>query len=247
MTQLAPTALLAEDEPLLRAELRAALASLWPQLQIVGEAGDGIEAARLLALAKPDILFLDVRMPGMSGLDVARLSANRAHVVFLTAFDGYAVDAFDHGAVDYLRKPLDLARLALCIQRLQARLASSQAPADLSALHDARPAGKMRWIQASTGSQLRFINIDDVCYFCADAKYTRVVTAAFSAHIRTAIKELASALDGEKFWQISRSAIIHVGAIDSVQRVDGGLAVRMQGDSEALAVSQAFQHRFRQM
>lgn len=247
MMNSAPTALLVEDEALLRAELREALARLWPQLQIVGEAADGIEAARLLGLTKPDILFLDVRMPGMSGLDLARLSANRAHVVFLTAFDGYAVDAFDQGAVDYLLKPLDLARLALCIQRLQARLAMAQAPADLSALREVKPAGHMRWIQASTGSQLRFINIDDVCYFCADAKYTRVVTSAFSAHIRTAIKELASALDGEKFWQISRSAIINVGAIDSVQRVDGSLSVQMQGDAEALPVSQVFQHRFRQM
>jgi DNA-binding LytR/AlgR family response regulator len=247
MTQLAPTALLAEDEPVLRAELRAALARLWPQLQIVGEAADGIEAARLLGLTQPDILFLDVRMPGMSGLEVARLSANRAHVVFLTAFDSYAVDAFDQGAVDYLLKPIDLARLALCIQRLQARLATTQAPADLSQLREVKPAGHLRWIQASTGSQLRFINIDDVRFFCADAKYTRVVTAAFSAHIRTTMKELAGALDGEKFWQISRSAIINVGAIDSVQRIDGALAVRMQGEAEALPVSQVFQHRFRQM
>jgi DNA-binding LytR/AlgR family response regulator len=247
MTNSFPSALLAEDEPVLRAELRAALARLWPQLRIVGEAADGIEAARLLGLTEPDILFLDVRMPGMSGLDVARLSANRAHVVFLTAFDSYAVDAFDQGAVDYLLKPLDLARLALCIQRLQSRLAMAQAPADLSALRAAKPAGHMRWIQASTGSQLRFINIDDVRYFCADAKYTRVVTPAFAAHIRTAIKELAGALDGERFWQISRSAIINVGAIESVQRVDGAMAVRMHGDAEALPVSQAFQHRFRQM
>jgi DNA-binding LytR/AlgR family response regulator len=242
-----PTALLAEDETLLRGELREALALLWPQLRIVGEAADGIEAARLLTLTKPDILFLDVRMPGMSGIDVARLSANRAHIVFLTAFDSYAVDAFDQGAVDYLLKPLDLARLALCIQRLQARLAQAQAPADLSALRDSKPAGHMRWIQASTGSQLRFINIDDVHYFCADAKYTRVVTSAFSAHIRTAIKELTGGLDGEKFWQISRSAIINVGAIDAVQRVDGALSVRMLGAGDVLPVSQVFQHRFRQM
>jgi DNA-binding LytR/AlgR family response regulator len=247
MTHQAPTALLVEDEPLLRAELRAALARLWPQLQIVGEAGDGIEAARLLSLAQPSILFLDVHMPGMSGIDVARLSANRAHVVFLTAYDNYAVAAFDQGAVDYLLKPLDLARLALCVQRLQARLALAQAPADLSALRTEKPPGHMRWIQASTGNQLRFINIDDVSYFCADAKYTRVVTAAFSAHIRTAIKELATGLDGDKFWQISRSAIINVGAIDAVQRVDGAVHVRMQGEAEALPVSQVFQHRFRQM
>ncbi|MES3022878.1 MAG: LytTR family DNA-binding domain-containing protein [Pseudomonadota bacterium] len=247
MTRSMPTALLAEDEPLLRAELRDALARLWPQLQIVGEAADGIEAARLLGLAKPDILFLDVRMPGMSGIDVARLSADSAHIVFLTAFESYAVDAFDQGAADYLLKPLDLARLALCVQRLQARLAQAQAPADLSALREAKPAGHMRWIQASTGSQLRFINIDDVHYFCADAKYTRVVTAAFSAHIRTAIKDLAGKLDADKFWQISRSAIINVGAIDAVQRVDGALAVRMRGEDEALPVSQVFQHRFRQM
>ena len=247
MTQRAPTAMLVEDEALLRAELRDALARFWPQLQIVGEAADGIEAARLLARTPADILFLDVRMPGMSGLDVARLSAGRSHVVFLTAFDGYAVDAFDQGAVDYLLKPLDLARLALCIQRLQARLAVAHAPADLSALRPVKAAGSLRWIQASTGNQLRFINIDDVCYFCADAKYTRVVTHAFCAHIRTAIKGMVSALDGEKFWQISRSAIINVAAIESVQRVDGAMSVRMLGDGETFAVSQAYQHQFRQM
>ncbi len=241
---MTPTAILAEDESLLRAELRQALAALWPELVIVGEAGDGIAAARLIDSAGPQIAFLDVRMPGMSGIDVARLAANRVHVVFLTAFDDYAVSAFDHGAVDYLRKPLELARLALCVSRLKARL--GQAPADLSALAAKAGNERLRWIQAAVGNQLRFVNVDDVLCFQADAKYTRVATASVQAHIRTPIKELAQRLDPDKFWQISRSAIVNVGAIDTVKRIDGALVLRVTGEVEWLPVSQAFQHRFRQ-
>jgi DNA-binding LytR/AlgR family response regulator len=239
------TALLAEDESILRAELKRALNHLWPELVIVGEAGDGVAAAKLISDLRPDIAFLDVRMPGLSGIEVARLAANRAHVVFLTAFKDYAVSAFDHGAVDYLLKPLDLARLAICIQRIKDKLA--QRPADLSALRENKASGSLRWIQASSGNQLRFINVDEVQYFRADAKYTRVVTAKFEAHIRTAIKELALLLDTEKFWQISRSAIVSVADINAVKRADGGLLLAMNGDTEWLQVSQPFQHQFRQM
>ncbi|MBI3283455.1 MAG: response regulator transcription factor [Burkholderiales bacterium] len=245
MVNARPRALLAEDEALLRAELKTALALLWPELQIVAEAADGVQAAQFLTQARPEIAFLDVRMPGLSGVEVARLTAQRCHVVFLTAYNDYAVDAFEQGAVDYLLKPLDLARLAVTVQRLKEKLA--QPPADLSALVERRASGPLRWIQASSGGQLRFINVNEVHGFRADAKYTRVLTPRFEAHIRTTIKELALQLDGEKFWQISRSAIVNVAAIDAVQRVDGGLALRLHASSEWQAVSQAYQHQFRQM
>lgn len=240
-----PRALLAEDEAHLRDELKSALQLLWPELQIVAEAADGVAAAQALALHKPDIAFLDVRMPGLSGIDVAALAAHRCHVVFLTAYNDYAVDAFDHGAVDYLLKPLDVARLAVTLARLREKL--DQAPANLSGMTGKKTAQPLRWIQASVGSQIRFIDIDDVLCFRADAKYTRVVTHKFEGHIRTTIKDLALQLDEEKFWQISRSAIVNVAAIDLVQRIDNGLALRLTHSDEWQNVSQAYQFRFRQM
>jgi DNA-binding LytR/AlgR family response regulator len=242
---LAATAILVEDEQALRIELRAALARFWPELAIVGEAADGVSGARLLSELTPQIAFLDVRMPGLNGVELARLAAGRCHVVFLTAYNDYAVDAFDHGAVDYLLKPLDLARLAVTVTRLQTAL--GKRPADLSMLPTARASGPLQWIQASSGGHLRFIGINDVQCFCAEAKYTCVVTARFEAHIRTPLKDLLGQLDPAKFWPVSRSAIVNVGAIDSVQRIDGTLSVRLANSSRWLAVSQAYQHQFRQM
>lgn len=241
----APTAILAEDETALRTQLRLALGQFWPELKIVGEAEDGIAASRLIEQLQPQIAFLDVCMPSLNGIEVARLSGSRCHVVFLTAFQDYAVDAFDHGAVDYLLKPLDNARLAVTVQRLKSALA--QQPSDLSGLQATKAAGKLQWIQASTGSQLRFISINDVLCFCADAKYTCVVTRKFEAHIRTTIKDLAMQLDADQFWQISRSTIVNVAAIQSVQRIDGNLSLRVSDTGPALTVSQAYQHQFRQM
>ncbi len=243
------SALLAEDEPLLRAELKSALAALWPELQIVAEAADGVTASQLLIATKPDIAFLDVRMPGLSGIEVARLATRRSHVVFLTAYDEYAVSAFEQGAVDYLLKPLDMARLALTVQRLKDKLAlkvNSQA-ADLSNLAGQKVNGPLRWIQASLGAQLRFIDVNEVKIFRADAKYTKVETANFVAHIRTTIKDLALQLDADKFWQISRSTIVNLAHIDAVQRVDHGLALRLLHSDEWQSVSQSYQHQFRQM
>lgn len=239
------TAIIAEDENILRAELKSALAMLWPELQIVGEAADGISAAKLLQECKPDFAFLDVRMPGLSGVEVARLATHKAHIIFLTAYNEYAVDAFDQGAVDYLLKPLDMARLALAVQRMKDK--RQQAAADLSGMRSEKKAGPLRWIQASHGNQLRFIDINEVLAFRADAKYTKVETAKFAAHIRTTIKDLMLQLEPEQFWQISRSAIVQVSAIDAVKRVDSGLSLRMRHSDEWLPVSQAYQHQFRQM
>jgi DNA-binding LytR/AlgR family response regulator len=240
-----PRILIAEDEAILRQELQSALLSLWPELDVVAAVDDGVRAAQAIADLQPDLAFLDVRMPGLSGIDVARLARHPCHIVFLTAHNDYAVDAFDQGAVDYLLKPLDMGRLALAVQRLKQRL--SQQPADLSALQVKQPEATLRWIQASVGNQIRFINVSDVRCFRADSKYTKVLTAKLEAYIRTTIKDLAAQLDGDKFWQISRSNIVNVAAIDAVQRSDGGLALRLQGSDEWVAVSQNYQHQFRQM
>ncbi|MBI3731488.1 MAG: response regulator transcription factor [Burkholderiales bacterium] len=240
-----PKVLIAEDEAILRQELQNALTQLWPELDIIASVDDGIKAAQAIADQRPDIAFLDVRMPGLNGIDVARLAQHPCHIVFLTAHNDYAVDAFDQGAVDYLLKPLDMGRLALAVQRLKQRL--SQQPADLSALQAKKPQEALRWIQASVGNQIRFISVSDVLCFRADSKYTKVITAKLEAYIRTTIKDLAAQLDENKFWQISRSNIVNVGAIDTVQRSDGGLALRLQKEDEWLTVSQAYQHQFRQM
>jgi len=240
-----PQTLIAEDEAILQQELQTALAQLWPELDIISTVDDGIKAAQAIAELRPDIAFLDVRMPGLSGIDVARLAQHPCHIVFLTAHNDYAVDAFDQGAVDYLLKPLDMGRLALAVQRLRQRL--SQQPADLSALQVKKTQESLRWIQASVGNQIRFINVSDVLCFRADSKYTRVITGKIEAYIRTTIKDLAAQLDTDKFWQISRSNIVNVAAIDAVQRSDGGLALRLQASDDWLTVSQAYQYQFRQM
>lgn len=240
-----PRALIAEDETILRDELQAALARLWPELEVVAAVEDGITAAQAIADLQPDLAFLDVRMPGLTGIDVARLASQNCHIVFLTAHNDYAVDAFDQGAVDYLLKPLDVGRLALAVQRLKQRL--TQQPADLSALQIKKPDVALRWIQASVGQQIRFINVSDVLCFRADAKYTKVLTGKLEAHIRTTIKDLVAQLDGDRFWQISRSNIVNVAAIAAVQRVDGGLSLRLENEMEWLAVSQPYQFQFRQM
>jgi DNA-binding LytR/AlgR family response regulator len=178
---MTPTALIAEDEPLLQEELVEALAKLWPELAIVARAGDGCEALRLLALHRPTVLFLDIQMPGLTGLEVAKQAAGRSHVVFVTAFDQHAVAAFDQGAVDYVMKPISLPRMATSVQRLKDRLA--QPPADLSNLladlarrkGEARPF--LRWVNASVGTTIKLITVDEILYFRADNKYTLVVTA----------------------------------------------------------------------
>ena len=253
-------AVIADDEPNLSRYLRERLAVLWPELEIVGIAANGPEAKALIASLEPQIAFLDIRMPGLSGLDVARALAG-VHVVFVTAFDQYAVEAFERAAVDYLLKPVSDERLEATIERLKERLAAAApaiAPEIAEALALLRrhlpPTGRdasgerLAWIRAAVGAQVRLISVDDVCYFSANDKYTSVFTGDGEALIRTPLKELAAQLDPERFWQIHRGAIVNVAHVAATTRdVTGRVKVKLKGRSETLAVSRAYAHRFRQM
>ena len=194
-----PTAVIAEDEPLLRDELKDALATLWPELELKAVAEDGIEALRALESHEPDVLFLDIQMPGATGLEVARVASGRCHVVFVTAFEQYAVAAFEQRAVDYVVKPFSPVRLASAIARVKERLRG--VPADLGqllrvALRAARsPQRYLRWISVAQGRTVRLITLDEICYFQADNKYTMVVTAGKESLINKTIKELVDELD----------------------------------------------------
>jgi DNA-binding LytR/AlgR family response regulator len=243
-------ALIAEDEPRLRARLRELLQVVWPDLIVCAQADDGEQALAALAQHEPDVLFLDIRMPGLTGIDVARAAAGRAHVVFITAFDEYAVAAFERGAVDYLLKPIDAPRLVETVRRLKERLA--QPPADLrdllAQLGARNGRAPLRWIQASAANKLRFITVDEVLYFEADAKYVRVITRGGEATIRKPIRELADELDAERFWQIHRGIIVNIDAIDTVIRADDGrMEVRIKPTGSTLPVSESYRHRFRGM
>jgi DNA-binding LytR/AlgR family response regulator len=245
------TALLAEDEAMLRAQLRTRLAAAWPELEIVAEAANGEEALAQFDAKRPDIAFLDIRMPVLSGLDVARELAGRCHVVFVTAYDEYAIAAFDEGAIDYVLKPPSPERIGKVVARLKSRLAL--APLDLSTLlarlgARGEAAVPLKWIRASLGASMRMIAVDDVLYFRAEDKYTKVVTADGEALIRKPIKELYEALDPELFWQIHRGAIVSLRAIERVDRDwRGEPVIVLKGREEKLAVSRTFAHRFKAM
>jgi DNA-binding LytR/AlgR family response regulator len=246
-----PTAIIAEDEAPLRVELRRMLTQLWPELQVVAECVDGGQAIDALERRRPTVAFVDIRMPIADGLQVARSAGVGTHVVFITAFDHFAVQAFEEGAVDYLLKPVDPERLKLAIDRVASRLNSGRAP-DLSALFarleeqlHAR-AERIKWITASAGGVVRMLDIADVVYFQADEKYTRVVTARDDAFIRIPIRDLLPKLDPDVFWQIHRGTIVRVSAIAAAKRdEDGKLQVSLHGRPETLAVSPSFAARFR--
>jgi DNA-binding LytR/AlgR family response regulator len=244
------TAVIAEDEPLLRAQLKARLAEAWPELDLVGEAENGLEAIELIEARRPDLAFLDIRMPVQSGLDVARAVGERTHVVFVTAYDEYAVAAFEEGAIDYVLKPVSAERLAKVVARLRTRLASP--PLDLSALLERlagrEGAGPLRWIRASLGNTLQMIPVDDVLYFQAEDKYTKVVTGAAEALIKKPIKELYDELDPELFWQIHRATIVNLRAISKVERDwRDQPVITLRDRPEKLTVSRTFAHRFKTM
>jgi len=254
------TALIADDEPLLREALRRQLAEVWPELEVVAEARNGREAVRLFDERHPDICFLDVHMPGLSGVDAASHIGRRAHLVFVTAYDRYAVQAFAQGALDYLLKPVERARLAETVSRLKERLQASrpavnteqllqQLSAQLATRGESAP---LRWIRAQSGKTVRLIAVDDVDYLRSDAKYTLVAWRdagkPAEAVVRTPLKELVAQLDAEQFVQVHRSVVVNLRAISHVKRHDNETAeIHLKGRDDVLPVSRNYVHVFRQM
>jgi DNA-binding LytR/AlgR family response regulator len=242
-------AVIAEDEPLLMAELRDMLAKLWPELTVLATAEDGLQAVRAIDEHNPDVLFVDIKMPGMSGLEVARHASRRCHVVFVTAYDAHAVAAFEQGAVDYVMKPFSAARLATTVTRVRERLAHAPAPLDgilqaLAARGRAKPF--LRWITASHGKDMRLITVDEIDYLKADDKYTVIVAGDRQSLVRRPIKELVDELDPEAFLQIHRGTLVNVNAIAGVTRdLSGRLRVKLKRQRETLAVSAPYVHLFR--
>src|SRR5688572_16302320 len=221
------SAIIADDEPLLRAMLRTRLARLWPELEIRHEMPDGRDVDRVIDEHAPDLFFLDIHMPGVNGLEAARAIGSRAHVVFVTAFDQHAVEAFERGAVDYVLKPFNDERLAVTVERLKDRLE--------------RP-------PASVGASVRLIPVEEILFFQSDEKYTRVVTCDSEALIRKPIKELLEELDPDKFWQVHRATIVNVDHIASVKRgLKDQAEIALRDHRETLVVSRAFTHLFKQM
>jgi DNA-binding LytR/AlgR family response regulator len=246
-----PTALIAEDEPMLRAQLKARLSEAWPELDDIVEAENGDLALALIDERRPDVAFLDIRMPRQSGLDVARAIAGRCHVVFVTAYDEYAIAAFDEGAIDYVLKPVTADRVGKVVARIKARLATP--PLDLAALlaklaAREESAAPLRWIRASLGNVMQMIAVVDVVYFQAEAKYTKVVTRDAAALIRKPIKDLYDELDQEAFWQIHRATIVNLQAIARVERdFRDQPVITLKSRPEKLTVSRTFAHRFKAM
>lgn len=278
LAQGAPRAVLADDERLMREQLRTRLAEVWPELQIVAEARNGLEAVQLVAQHRPDIAFLDIRMPGLTGVEAARQIAQLPpaeggsddddllpEIVFITAYDQYAVEAFEQGVADYVLKPAERERLLLTVARIKKRLAARRAgtepPADaapavplqqllhqLSARMGGTPPQYLQWIQANVGQAIQMIPVDDVLFFISDEKYTRVQTAQVEALIRKPIKELVDELDPQRFWQIHRSTLVNVKAIAGVTRdFRGRQLVGVRGHPERLEVSRSYTGLFKGM
>ena len=256
-------AVLADDERLLREQLKSRLAEVWPELTVVAEARDGREAVEAVARERPDIAFLDIRMPALTGIEAAReitlLDDCPCEIVFVTAYDQYAVEAFEQGALDYVLKPADAERLGRTVERLKTRLGAgtrsgvehrlAQIEHLLAGGRSAGTgAGHLRWLQATQGNSLKLIAVDDVLFFRSDEKYTRIQTATSEWLIRTPLRELIERLDPEQFWQVHRGSIVNARAIERVERDDSGrLRIRLHGHPEILEVSRSFGHLFRQM
>lgn len=256
-----PTALIADDEPLLREALARQLGSAWPELDIVAEARNGREAVKLFEAKRPDVCFLDVHMPGVTGVEAAHQIGRRAHLVFVTAYDHYAVQAFAEGVLDYLVKPVEPARLAETVARLKERLAAAQPALNTEALlqqlaaqlqRSASPA-PLRWIRAQVGQTLRMIPVDEIDYLRSDAKYTLIAWRGDAgqpgeALISVALKELVTQLDPTQFAQVHRSIVVNLRAISHVTRGDNETAgIHLKGRAEVLPVSRSYLHLFRQM
>ena len=263
MSASRPTALIADDEPLLREALSRQLKQAWPELEIVAQARNGREAVQLFESRQPDICFLDVHMPGISGVEAARYIGRQAHLVFVTAYDQYAVEAFAQGVLDYLVKPVEPARLAETVARLKERLAAATPASNteqllrelaeqLAQFQGGSPA-PLRWIRAQVGQTLRLIAVDEIDYLRADTKYTRVAWRGNAgehgeALIRIPLKELIAQLDPEQFAQVHRSVVVNLRAISHVTRSDNETAaIHLKGREEILPVSRNYLHLFRQM
>jgi DNA-binding LytR/AlgR family response regulator len=234
----------------LRREIRDSLRTLWPDLIVNAEAADGFEAIQAIDRFAPDIVFLDIQMPGLSGLDVATHVSGKAHVVFISAFDQHALTAFERGAVDYILKPVSLARLKVSVERLQARLL--EPPMDLHALvgllKNAAPSEPqyLKWLSVPHGSELRIVTAAEVCYLRADNKYTSIATRSATFLLNSTLKQMKEQLDPAVFWQIHRSIIVNVGAIDTIYRsFRGTLEVKLKERKEILPVSDAHSHLFK--
>ena len=271
------TALIADDERLLREQLRARLAEVWPELEIAGEAKNGAEAVELVGQLHPDLVFLDIRMPGMNGIEAARAIAQLpvdeddaeredgkpwrgCEIVFITAYDQYAIEAFEQGVVDYVLKPAERERLQVTVDRVRKRLAnraSDEAPDAtgmqglLQKLAERMNPGavpRLRWIQATVGTSIQMIPVEDVLFFISDEKYTRVQTASLEALIRKPIKELVAELDADLFWQIHRSTLVNARAVAGVTRdLRGRQLVAVRGHPEKLEVSRSYGGLFKGM
>jgi DNA-binding LytR/AlgR family response regulator len=254
-TQAAVRAIVADDEELLRDYLVSKLNALWPELNMVGTAANGIEAAKLIERERPDVAFLDIKMPGATGLEVAQGIEGDTRVVFVTAYDEYAVEAFEREAVDYLVKPVNEARLAKTCERLKKELAAAEPAPQIAQvlkqlMQQAKPSGEgpLKWIRASAGSTTHHVPVAEVLYFQSDEKYTIVKTATAEHVIRTTLTELAAQLDADEFWQIHRSTIVNLNFIASTRRDDNArLFVRIKGTDAELPVSRAYVHLFKQM
>lgn len=262
--QKRPTALIADDEPLLREALARQLAQVWPELDVVAQARNGREAIRLFDEHRPDVCFLDVHMPGLSGMDAANHIGRRAHLVFVTAYDHYAVQAFAQGALDYLLKPVEQERLAETVARLKERLAAAhpavnteellrELSAQLADLRNAPAVAPLQWIRAQAGQTLRLIAVDEIDYIRADAKYTVIAWRGENgqpseAVVRTPLKDLLGQLDPNRFVQVHRSVIVNLRSISHVRRHDNETAeIHLKGRKEVLPISRNYLHLFRQM
>lgn len=250
-------AVIADDEKELRIHLTAKLAKLWPELVIAGEAQNGIEALEMIDSLQPAVAFLDIKMPGLSGIEVARKIKAPCRVVFITAFDQYAVEAFEDEAIDYLLKPVTSERLERTVKRLKRRMTSAALiSTDMAAamerlmasISTMDKAGKLKWIRVRQGDAVRLIAVDDVCYFKAEDKYTVVRTREGESLIKTSIRQLTGELDPDQFWQIHRGTIINVRSIAKVSRSFAGrLIVSLESVPETLSVSRPYAHLFKQM
>jgi DNA-binding LytR/AlgR family response regulator len=247
----APGAVIAEDEPLIRGEIRDTLNSLWPELTILAQVDNGIQALAAIERLTPDILFLDIHMPGVNGLEVAQRLSGKVHVVFISAFDRYAIEAFEHGALDYVVKPVSQARMKVTVERLKTRL--REPPADLSKIASllkgivTTEPEYLKWLTVPHGSELRVVATTEISYLRADRKYTTLATSYGTFLINSSLREMKEKLDPKMFWQIHRSVIVNVGAIDVIYRTfRGALEVKLKDRSELLPVSAPHAHLFTQ-